>query len=132
MLQNQQSNGVSVSPEPRKAAWKRWGGLVSVLAVGMVSGAAIMTALAQPAATVYPPVPPGSGCGWGNLKGGLQTPPKLVLAFDQDLNVQGFFGPGGGVGKGGGTLKQSLDVEVEKYNPEWCYKINQVEHCVNY
>lgn len=115
---------------PRRPSWRRYGGL-SVLAVGVVGGA-ILTTLA--AGAVYAPKPPGGGCGWGNLKGDLPRAPELVLAFDRDLNVQGFHRPGGGPAGSPGkddALQGTVDVQVDRYNPKTCYKIGGVEYCVS-
>lgn len=107
-------------------AWVLSLALAGTIGAGAALGAAAMR-------DSYTPKPPGPGCGWGNLQGDLQGPPKLVLAFDEDLNVQGFFGPGGGVGSKPTTSPiEQLSVGIDKYNPKYCYKVGGVEHCVNY
>jgi len=121
--------------QERKRQGLRWRqlALLSTFAIGIV-GVGIAIGQAAPG-TVYDPMAPGSGCAWGQLKGNLPSAPTLVLAFDKDLNVQGFHRPGAGpadVPKESPEERASgitLDVLVSHHNPT-CYTIGGQERCV--
>jgi hypothetical protein len=111
--------------------WRRCRTLLALLTVGVMGATG---ALAMSHRANYPPKPPGPGCGWGNLKGDLRTPPTFVLAFDKDFNVQGFFGPGGRVPKSDptGTPVEAATVDLSRFGTStvYCYKIDGKRECI--
>jgi hypothetical protein len=110
--------------------WRHCRSLLALLAVGVMgAGGALAVGRAN-----HPPQMPGGGCGWGNLKGALATPPKFVLALDGDFNIQGFFAPGSPGSPKNSPPDKSPDavIELTKFGSAtiYCYKIDGKRECI--
>jgi hypothetical protein len=114
-----------------QGSWKYKRCLLFIVAAGVVGAGAVMTTWAAGGA-VHGAKP--TGCGWGELKGDLNGPAKLVLSFDRDLNVQGFFGPSGSGGATEGSGGESVTVTVSRYGSAstYCYKVGTGVECIQY
>jgi hypothetical protein len=78
----------------------------------------------------YPP----QEFGWDALRGDLASAPVFILAFDQEFNVQGVFGPDGEPLKDMPDEKELPDavVELTKFGTAtiYCYKIDGKRECI--
>lgn len=126
---------ISANQDERSGSRKRflsrqaglWG--LSVVVAALIGAGTAMTAGDSKPIEMLP-----GNCPPGALKGALQGAPRLVLAIDQNMDVQGFYMPGGQPGKPSAQPDETVDIAVDKTGTEttYCYKVGGVERCVEY